>query len=69
MGLGTYLVDPGKKSFALVHRTQPWYQAYMEALFEHDTFRISSAVNTAVEKIGQRQRELLVGPRTALERR
>ncbi len=70
MGLGTYLIgEHSNKSHVIVHRTQPWYEAYMEALFEHDPWRMPGAISTAVNLITKRQSEVIVGPSTALERR
>ncbi len=70
MGLGTYfIVEHNNKAHVIVHRTQPWYEAYMEALFEHDPARMPATIRSAVNLISNRQREILVGPSTALERR
>lgn len=70
MGLGTYFIgEHSNKAHVIVHRTQPWYGAYMEALFEHDPARMPAAIRSAVNLITSRQREILVGRSTALERR
>jgi hypothetical protein len=70
LGLATYFEpEPNKGSAMPWHRTQPWYKAYMEALFEYDPARAAGQFRYAEELIGKRQRELLAGPSTAAERR
>lgn len=40
-------------------RSQPWYQAYMAALFESDRGQIEDRIRTAKQLILARERELL----------
>jgi hypothetical protein len=69
VGLGAYLSTETAAVPELVHRREPWYQAYMEALFEHDPDRMPGGIRAAEELISRRQREIFVGPSTSLERR
>lgn len=70
MGLGSYFEREQKNAPpAAPHRLEPWYDAYMDALFEYDPTRINPRIEAAEELIRRRQRELLPGPSNALERR
>ena len=70
MGLGAYLApQTGNRLPEVVHRREAWYEAYMEALFEHDPARMSGAIRTATDLIARRQREFIVGRSTSFERR
>jgi hypothetical protein len=56
-----------------VHRRQPWYEAYMTALFEPDVTRISEQICRAEKLMMAREREIFGQPaigeeRTALDR-
>ena len=41
------------------HRLQPWYQAYIAALFESDKTRIQDRIQQAKRLVVLRERELL----------
>jgi hypothetical protein len=51
------LPEPGGPP-ALLHRSQPWYLAYMDALFESDRNRIGERIRRAEQLIVFREREL-----------
>lgn len=44
---------------ALLHRSQPWYLAYMDALFETDRARIGERIKRAEKLMIRREREFL----------
>jgi hypothetical protein len=51
---------PGSgSSHAAPHRSQPWYLAYMDALFETDRSRMGERIKRAEQLIVCRERELL----------
>ena len=43
------------------HKNQPWYEAYMAALFESDSEQIRASIRRAELLIVHRERELLAG--------
>jgi len=51
------------------HKSQPWYIAYMAALFETDKKRIGERINHARHLILNRERELFAGQRDPAEQR
>lgn len=44
---------------ALLHRSQPWYRAYMDALFETDRTRIGERIKHAERLMIRREHEFL----------
>jgi hypothetical protein len=62
MGLdATYHSQPDPKSapHVALYRSQPWYDAYMAALFESDRMRLEEKIRKAEQLILFRERELL----------
>jgi len=51
------------------YRRQPWYAAYMDALFEPERSQIPPKIRHAVKSILARERELLAEPAEFAERR
>jgi len=51
------------------HRRQPWYAAYMAALFESERHRIRERINCAEQLILARERELLAQNNDLTEQR
>jgi len=47
------------ESVEIPHRRQPWYAAYMAALFEADRKRVRDRINYAEQLMVARERELL----------
>jgi len=60
--LSSGLTDAGYKS-------QPWYEAYMAALFESDRRQIGENIRRAELMIRNRERELFTGPLEPNEQR
>jgi hypothetical protein len=54
---------------AMMYRSQPWYQAYMDAMFEYDASQIPWRPRRAAETIPAREKELLAGRSMLNERR
>lgn len=52
-----------------LHRLQPWYEAYMAALFESDRTRIADRIRQAESLILSRARELRNGQPDIAEQR
>ena len=70
MGLGTYFERSEKDApSSVLHRSQPWYEAYMESLFEYDPARVAAKIQRAQDLIQARRRELLAGASNEPERR
>jgi DNA-directed RNA polymerase len=57
------------KSADIPHREQPWYAAYMAALFESNRKQIRERINYAKQLILARERELLANANDPTERR
>ena len=53
----------------LQHRAQPWYGAYVAALFESDRLKIGPRIRTAERLIVSRERELFASLCNTAERR
>jgi hypothetical protein len=51
------------------YKSQPWYEAYMAALFESDRERIVESIRRAELLIVHRERELFAGPMDPKEQR
>lgn len=51
------------------YKNQPWYEAYMAALFESDRGQISESIRRAELMIVHRERELFGGPLDPKEQR
>ena len=74
MGLNSSTFEPPDHSDApyasgSLHRLQPWYQAYMSALFESDRAKIVERIRNAETLIVNRSRELRIGPPDPSEQR
>lgn len=52
-----------------VYKSQPWYEAYMAALFESDREQIGANIRRAEVLIVHRERELLAGQLDPKEQR
>jgi hypothetical protein len=50
---------PPTPAVPAAYRTQPWYTAYMDALFETDRKRVGERIKRAERLIVYRERELL----------
>jgi hypothetical protein len=50
------------------HRTQPWYMAYMAALFEIDRVQVSERISHAERLIIQREHDLFMSESERNER-
>lgn len=68
MGLSQQSAHSAAHAAVLEHRTQPWYAAYMEALFEYDRARIDGRIHEAEALIRRRHRELIPGETERAER-
>jgi hypothetical protein len=55
MGLGTRVSHNARQA---MHQLQPWYSAYLDALFESDPAKIPGRVRVAEQMIATRDREL-----------
>jgi hypothetical protein len=51
------------------YKSQPWYEAYMAALFESDRGKIGESIRRAELMIVRRERELFTGPLDPKEQR
>jgi len=51
--------QPKTESPGVLYRSQPWYEAYMAALFEADRGQMAERIRTAEQLILSRERELL----------
>lgn len=58
MGLNRRVAGAAAQAPMLPHRTQPWYRAYMEALFEYDRSRIGVRILEAEVAIHRRRRRM-----------
>jgi hypothetical protein len=56
MGLG---MTPSQAAGCPPHRAEPWYRAYMEALFEPDPKRIPERIQRAEQLIVTRARQMV----------
>ena len=68
MGLSRQVGRSIPNAPVLPHRTQPWYAAYMEALFEYDRARIDGRIYESEAAIRNRERELVAGDVEGAER-
>jgi hypothetical protein len=59
------VANPG----GLSYRSQPWYLAYMDALFESDRKHVGERIKQAEKLIVQREREMLGEKRGSPEQR
>jgi len=61
MGLDAFHSHSQRKteSPGVLYRLQPWYEAYMAALFEADRRQMAERIRTAEQLILSRERELL----------
>lgn len=72
MGLeGTFYspVRPKDQSHGLPYRAQPWYEAYLAALFEADPRQLEARIRSSEQLILSRERELVAAHADLSEQR
>jgi len=62
-------IEPKRETAQNLHRAQPWYGAYMAALFESDRAQIEERIRVAEQMIHRRERELFPSFNALGERR
>lgn len=53
------VVAQSESDSTMLHRSQPWYRAYMDALFETDRTRIGERIKRAEQLMIRREHEFL----------
>lgn len=61
--------DVSSRMMGTVYKSQPWYRAYMAALFESDRDQIGASIRRAELMIVSRERELFAGSLDPKEQR
>jgi hypothetical protein len=59
--------SPNENQVDLPHRLQPWYEAYMSALFEPDRRQIGQRIRHAEQLILRREQDLCQQPNQTIE--
>lgn len=59
---------PANEVPRVAHRDQPWYGAYMAALFESEPNKIQERIRRAEQLAVARERQLFLSPATSVER-
>jgi len=62
-------IEPKRETTHNLHRAQPWYGAYMAALFESDRAQIEDRIRVAEQLIHRRESELFPSFNALGERR
>jgi len=73
MGLNTTTANVSNQTHPapsdIAYRQQPWYAAYMNALFEADRKQMANRIHRARQLMFDRERELFVQPAESREQR